>query len=76
MAESKLAGNLTLQIIASYNVSSVVLVFSMLDLDSILISDLVVATLLMYSLPGMILLYLAMPFFTPKVFLDEISSLL
>ena len=27
----------------------------------------------MYSLPGMILLYLAVPFFTPKVFLDEIE---
>ena len=51
---------------------SVVLVFSMLSLGRILISDLVVANLLMYSLPGMILLYLAAPFFTPKVFLDEI----
>ena len=68
MAESKLAGNLTLQIIASYNVSSVVLVFSMLDLGCILISDLVVATLLMYSLPGMILLYLAMPFLHQRCF--------
>ena len=48
----------------------------MLGLGRILISDFVVANLLMYSLPGMILLYLAMPFFTPKVFLDEISSLL
>ena len=55
---------------------SVVLVFSILGLGRILISDLVVANLLMYSLPGMILLYLAAPFFTPKVFLDEISSLL
>ena len=44
----------------------------MLSLARILISDLVVANLLMYSLPGMILLYLAAPFFTPKVFLDEI----
>ena len=51
---------------------SVVLVFSMLGLGRILISDLVVANLLMYSLPDMILLYLAVPFFTPKVFLDEI----
>ena len=68
--------NLTLQAIASYNVSSVVLVFSMLSLGRILISNLVVANLLMYSLPGMILLYLATPFFIPKVFLDEISSLL
>ena len=52
---------------------SVVLVFSMLSLGCILISDLLVANLLMYSLPGMILLYLATPFFTPKVFLDEIE---
>ena len=51
---------------------SVVLVFSMLSLSCIVISDLVVANLLMYSLPGMILLYLAAPFFTPKVFLDDI----
>ena len=53
---------------------SVVLVFSMVSLGHILISNLVVANLLMYSLPGMILLYLAMPFITPKVFLDEIST--
>ena len=52
--------------------SSVVLVFSMLSLGRILISNLVVANLLMYSLPGMILLYLAMPFFIPKMFLYEI----
>ena len=51
---------------------SVVLVFSIMGLGRILISDLVVANLLMYSLPGMILLYLAAPFFTPKVFLGEI----
>ena len=51
---------------------SVVLVFSIIGLGRILISDLVVANLLMYSLPGMILLYLVAPFFTPKVFLDEI----
>ena len=49
------------------------LVFSILGLGHILMSDLVVANLLMYSLPGMILLYLVVPFFTPKVFLDEIS---
>ena len=55
---------------------SVVLVFSMLGLGCIVISDLVVANLLMYSLPGMILLYLAAPLFTPKMFLDEISSFL
>ena len=46
----------------------------MLGLGHILISDLVVANLLMYSLPGMILLYLAAPFFTPEVFLDEIIT--
>ena len=51
--------NLTLQTIASYNMSSVVLVFSMLSLGRILISNLVVANLLMYTVPGMILLYLA-----------------
>ena len=56
-----------------YNVFSVVLVLSILRLGCILISDLVVANLLMYSLPGMILLYLAALFFTPKVFLDEYS---
>ena len=53
---------------------SVVLVFSMLSLDCILISDLVVTNLLMYSLAGMILLYLATPFFIPKVVLDEILT--
>ena len=57
----------------SYNVFSVVLVFSILSLGCILISDLI-ANLLMYSLPDMILLYLAAPFFTPKVFLDEIHT--
>ena len=44
----------------------------MLGLGRILISDLVVANLLRYSLPVMILLYLAAPFFTLKVLLDEI----
>ena len=70
MAESKLRSwsNLTLQTIASYNVSSVVLVFSMLSLGRILISNLVVANLVMYSLLGMILLYLAAPFYTEGVF--------
>ena len=46
---------------AESNVFSVVLVFSILGLGRILISDLV-ANLLMYSLSGMILLYLAAPF--------------
>ena len=40
--------NVTLQTIAGYNVFSVVLVFSMLSLGCILISNLVVANLLMY----------------------------
>ena len=35
--------------------------FSMLNLGRILIPDLVVANLLMHSLPGMIPLYLSMP---------------
>ena len=65
-AESKLAGPIKLcKTIAMYNVFSVVLVFSMLGLGRILISDLVVANLLMYSFPGMILLYLAATFFIP-----------
>ena len=37
-------------------------VFSILSLGCILISDLVVTNLFMYSLPGIILLYLATPF--------------
>ena len=53
MAESKLA-SLIKQYTASYNVSSVVSVFSMLSLGCILILDLVVINLFMYSLPGMI----------------------
>ena len=63
MAESKLVGPIKLckQLLASYNVFSVALVFSMLSLGRVLISDLVVANLLMHSLPGMILLYLAVP---------------
>ena len=70
MAESKLAGpiKLNLQTIASYNVFSVLLLFSMLSLGRILILNLVVANLLMYSLPGMILLYLAMPFIHRRCF--------
>ena len=70
MAESNLAGSIKLckQYVASYNSFSVVLVFSILSLGSILISDLVVANLLMYSLPGMILLYLAAPFLHQRCF--------
>ena len=69
MAESKLAGPIYFaNNNYSYNVSSVVLVFSMLSLGRILISDLVVANLLMYSLPGMILLYLAAPFLHQRCF--------
>ena len=44
----------------------------MLGLGRILISDLVVANLLMYSLPVMILLYLAASFFHTEGALDEI----
>ena len=40
----------------------------MLSLGHILISDLVVTDLFMHSLSGMILLYLATPLFTPKMF--------
>ena len=59
MAESKLAGPIKRckQQLRRYNVFSVVFVFSILSLGRILISDLVVANLLMYSLPGMILPY-------------------
>ena len=66
MAESKLAGPIKLckqQLAIMYLV-----VFSMLSLDHILISDLVVANLLMYSLPSMILLYLAAPFLHQRCF--------
>ena len=45
----------------------------MLSLGCILTSDLVVANLFMYSLPGMILLLLGHNFFTSKVFLHEIN---
>ena len=72
----RLTATLNLADNSYYYLFSVVLVFSMLDLGRILISDLVVTNLLMYSLPVMILLYLVVTFFTPKVFLDEISSLL
>ena len=43
-------------------------VFSMLSLGRILISDLVVTNLLMCSPPGMILLYLATPFLHQRYF--------
>ena len=43
----------------------------MLSLGCIVISDLV-TDLFKHSLPGMIVLYLARPFFTLKVFLHEI----
>ena len=53
----------------SYNVSSIVYyVSSMLSLGCIPISNLVVINLFMHSLSGMILLYLATPFFTEGVF--------
>ena len=53
---------------------SVVLVFSILSLGRILISDLVVTNLLMCSLPGMILLYLATLFYTEGVFVRDIIT--
>ena len=68
MAENKLAS----PELASYNVSSLIFVFSMLSLGRILISDLIVANMFMRSLSGMILLYLATPCFTPNVFLHMI----
>ena len=69
MAESKLAGPIKKFADNSYyDLFSVVFVLSMLGLGRILISDLLVANLLMYSLPVMILLYFAARFFTPKVF--------
>ena len=46
----------------------------MLGLGRILISDLVVTNLLMYSLPVMILLYLAASFFYTEGVLDEIIA--
>ena len=46
----------------------------MLGLGRILISDLVVANLLMYSLPVMILLYLAASFFYTEDVLDEYTQ--
>ena len=52
----------------SYNGSSITFVFSMLSLGRILISNLAVANLLIYSLSGMILLYLVTPFYTEGVF--------
>ena len=60
---------------SSFNVSSMVFMYvlSMLSLGCIVISDLVVVNLFMHSLSGMILLYLAAPFFTVKVFLHEIT---
>ena len=67
MAESKLV-QLNFADNNYYDLFSVVFVLTMLGLGRILVSDLVVANLLMYSLPVMILLYLAASFFTPKVF--------
>ena len=63
-----------LQTTARYNVFSVVLVFSILSLGRILISYLGVDNLLTYSLPGMILLYLAALFYTKGVFGRDIIT--
>ena len=46
----------------------------MLNLGCILISDLVVTNMFMHSLPGMILLYLATPFYTKGVFARDIIT--
>ena len=43
----------------------------MLDLGHMLISDLAVTDLFIYSLPGMILLYLAAPLYTFAPFLHQ-----
>ena len=75
MAEGKLASSIKhcKHYIASYNVSKFsVYVFNILSLGHILIQDLVVACLFKYSLPSMILFYLAMPYFIPKMILHEI----
>ena len=45
---------------------------SCLLISDLVVTDLAVANLFMHSLPSMILLYLAMSFFIPKVFLHEI----
>ena len=56
--------------IASYNVSKFsVYVFNILNLGHILIQEFVVASLFMYSFPSMILFYLAMPYFIPRMIL-------
>ena len=47
-------------------------VFNMLSLGHIVTSDLAVTDLFMHSLSGMTSLYLAVPFFTLKVFLQKI----
>ena len=61
---------------SSFNVSSIVFMYSVcLSLGRILKSHLVVADLFTDSLSGMILLYLAVPFFTLKVFLHEILTI-
>ena len=79
MAESKLAGPIKLckQCMASYNVFSVVLVFSMLSLGW-LHSD--IRSCCRQSAHVFTSRYdsalLGCAFFIPKVFLDEISSLL
>ena len=68
MAESKLV-QLNLEN-SNCNVSSIVFMYSvyMLRLGCIMISHLVVANLFMHSLPGLILLYLAAPFYSEGVF--------
>ena len=52
-----------------------VFVSSMLSLGRILISDLVITNLFMYSLPGMLLLHLTTPFYTKGIFAWDICIL-
>ena len=75
MAKGKLASSIKhcKHYIASYDMSKFsVYVFNILSLGHILIRDLVVASLFMYSLPSMVLFYLAIPCFIPKIILHEI----
>ena len=67
--------NYMLKTVASYNVSSVVLMCQYArPLGHTLISDLVVSNLFMHSLPGTILLCLATPFYTEGVFAWDIIT--
>ena len=75
MVKSNLASPIKLckHLRASYNVSSVVFVFSMLSLGHILVSDLLVVNKHMYSFSRYDSTSLSHTFFTLKVFLHEIN---